>query len=166
MSRRSLNKAQAGGDESLRSELLKDFAKYGQSETEGEQTRKTIQDLDKDMQDAASKMIAPLNVMRDTASLLAFGKRGDGVMTSDDIHKAVVEGQKKDINDQADARIASARDAYTRLTVDRPSRYTPMRHWKSRFAPQLDNMQSETGAANWGSDGQHSQSLMRIMRRQ
>lgn len=142
----SLNKAQAGGDENLRSELLKDFAKYGQSETEGEQTRKTIQDLDKDMQDAASKMIAPLNVMRDTL-LLAFGKRGDGVMNSDDIHKAVVEGQKKDINDQADARIASARDAYTRLTVG--LRGTPDATLEKQIRAAADNMQSETGAANW-----------------
>jgi hypothetical protein len=142
----NLNKAQAGGDESLRTQLLKDFAKYGQGETEGEQTRKSIQDLDKDMQDAAAKMISPLNVMRDTL-LMAFGKRGNGVMTPDDIHKAVIEGQKKDINDQADERIKTARDAYTRLTVG--LRGAPDEGLEKQIRAAADNMQSETGAANW-----------------
>lgn len=138
----SLNKAQAGGDESLRTELLKDYAKHGQGKTDGEQTRKSIQDLDKSMQDKAALMIAPLNVMRDTM-LMAFGKRGGGVMTSEEIHKAVVDGQKKDINDQADARIKAAQDKYGNVGGMFGEAVDPVAAHKNRMA-----LESEVGAAN------------------
>ena len=106
----SLNKAQAGGDESLRSELLKDFAKYGQSETEGEQTRKSIQDLNKDMTEAASHMIGPLNTMRDTL-LYAFGDRGK--MSSDDIHKAIYDARKGDIDKKYSDTVSKAQSEHS-----------------------------------------------------
>lgn len=140
----------AGGDtEKLRSELVKLTAKYGQEETEGSQTRKTIQDLDKDMMDAASKMIGPLNTMRDTL-LYAFGNRGS--MTASDMHKAVVDAEKKEINDRADARITQLRvagstagthgfDKWMRGVMARYS--SGMRDKNSPWAAQVDAINKE-----------------------
>lgn len=106
----SLDKAQAGGDESLRNELLKDFAKYGQSDTEGSQTREKIQALDKDMMEAAGKMIGPLNQMRDVM-LYAFGDHGR--MSSDDIHKAIYEARKGDIDKKYNETVSKAQSEHS-----------------------------------------------------
>lgn len=141
---KQLDATASGGDtEKLRSELVKLTAKYGQEETEGQQTRKTIQDLDKDMMDAASKMIGPLNTMRDTL-LYAFGNRGS--MTAADMHKRVVEAQKKEVNDRADERISKARGAYTNLTLGLQSAPSAMQEKEIRDA--YDNWQSVEASAN------------------
>jgi hypothetical protein len=104
--RASLDKAgQSGSTEDLRGELLKDYSKYGQPETDGEQTRKTIQDLDKDMTDAAAKMISPLNDMREIL-LYAFGDRGK--MSSDDIHKSIYDARADEIKKKRDATVSDA----------------------------------------------------------
>ena len=141
----SLNAAAGSGDiEKLRSELLKDYAKHGQSETEGEQTRKSIQDLDKDMTDAASKMIGPLNQMRDIM-LYAWGDRGK--MTPQDIHNEVIKAQKQGINDDADAKIKSAKDQYLNLTTG--LRGTPDAGLEKQIRDAYDNWQTVQGGANW-----------------
>lgn len=103
---KSLDAAESSGDlERLRSTLIQLTATHGQEQTEGQQTRKSIQDLDKDMMDAATKMIGPLNTMRDTL-LYAFGNRGN--MTADDMHNAVVSAQRKQVNRRADAKVTAA----------------------------------------------------------
>lgn len=139
-----LDTAAGGGTEKLRSELVKLTAKYGQEETEGSQTRKSIQDLDKDMMDVAAKMIGPLNTMRDTL-LYAFGNRGS--MTAADIHQRVVEAQKKEVNDRADARISKARGTYEVLAGGLgEAAQTP--EGIKQLTDAYNNMQSETTAAN------------------
>jgi hypothetical protein len=140
---RGLDAAQGGGDiEKLRSTLVQLTAKYGQEETEGQQTRKSIQDLDKDLMDAASKMIGPLNTMRDTL-LYAFGNRGS--MTAEDMHNAVVEAQRKHVNDEADARISKARGQLSAVSaVDDFGRPIYPKEQQQAY----ENLQSETAAAN------------------
>lgn len=137
----------SGGDtEKLRGELVKLTAKYGQEETEGSQTRKTIQDLDKDMIDAASKMIGPLNTMRDTL-LYAFGNRGS--MTAEDMHKKVVEAQKKEVNNRADARIEEARKKAIFSSSGLGFGYAaPSKARIKEMGDAADNLKSETAAAN------------------
>jgi len=104
--RASLDKAgQSGSTEDMRGELLKDYAKYGQADTEGEQTRNTIQALDKDMTDAAGKMITPLNDMRQIL-LYAFGDRGK--MSAADITKANYDARADEIKKKRDATVADA----------------------------------------------------------
>jgi hypothetical protein len=142
----SLNKAQAGGDESLRNELLKDFAKYGQGDTEGSQTRKSINDLDKDLMDVAGKMIAPLNTMRDLLTL-AFGKRG--AMTATDIHNQVLEAQKQDVNDRADTRIDAARKELLGAGASYGGGGLDASIGSNSYKTAYANLQSETGGANW-----------------
>lgn len=142
---KELDETASGGDtEKLRGELVKLTAKYGQEETEGSQTRKTIQDLDKDMMDAASKMIGPLNTMRDTL-LYAFGNRGS--MTAADIHKRVVDAQRKEVNDRADERISKARSQYT-LLAGGLGEAAQSPEGLQQLKDAYDNMQSETAAAN------------------
>ena len=99
----------SGNIEDLRNELLKDYAKHGQADTEGEQTRKTIQDLDKDMQDAASKMITPLNDVRQIL-LYAFGDRGK--MSMADITKAEYVARYQELDKQRKAAYADAANKY------------------------------------------------------
>lgn len=141
---KELDAAASGGTESLRSELLKLTAKYGQEETEGSQTRKSIQDLDKDMIDAAAKMIGPLNQMRDIL-LFAFGNRGS--MTAADIHERVVSAQKKEANNRADARISKSRGTYEVLAGGLgEAASTP--EGQQQLTDAYNNMQSETAAAN------------------
>jgi hypothetical protein len=110
----NLTKAQSGGDENYRDELLRDFAKHGQGDTEGSKTRDLVQNIDKVLTDAAGQMVPAINVMRDTM-LLAFGKSGSGVMTAEDIHKQVLAGQHKEVDDRADARIRDARGKFGTL---------------------------------------------------
>ncbi|WP_425952884.1 hypothetical protein [Ralstonia pseudosolanacearum] len=137
-----LDKAGQGGDEGLRKALLELTAKYGQERTEGEQTRESINKLDKTTQDAAAKMIGPLNTMRDTL-LYAFGDRGR--MTAADMHKAVVDAQKKEINDRADARIAKARARLNAASaVDDFGRPIDPKAQTEAY----DNLQAEMAAAN------------------
>lgn len=103
---KKLDAAEKSGDlERLRTVLVQLIAEHGQEQTEGQQTRKSLQDLDKDMMDAATKMIGPLNTMRDTL-LYAFGNRGS--MTADDMHNAVVAAQRKQVNRRADAKVTAA----------------------------------------------------------
>ncbi|MDO3549714.1 hypothetical protein [Ralstonia pseudosolanacearum] len=116
-----LDKAGQGGDEGLRKALLELTAKYGQERTEGEQTRESINKLDKTTQDAAAKMIGPLNTMRDTL-LYAFGDRGR--MTAADMHKAVVDAQRQEVNDRYGARMKKAQ-ASASMSVDEYGRTLP-----------------------------------------
>ncbi|MDO3620238.1 hypothetical protein Q3O98_03910 [Ralstonia pseudosolanacearum] len=119
---KGLDAAAGSGDlEKLRGALVQLTAKYGQEETEGQQTRKTIQDLDKDMMDAAAKMIGPLNAVRDTL-LYAFGDRGR--MTAADMHKAVVDAQRQEVNDRYGARVKKAQ-ASASMSVDEYGRTLP-----------------------------------------
>lgn len=106
-----LEKAQdSGNTEKFRSELIKLTAQYGQVQTEGSQTRASINKLDKDLIDKAGLMIGPLNDMRDIM-IYALGDRGKG-LTAADIHKKVVDAQRQAINDRADSRIGRAKSAY------------------------------------------------------
>lgn len=106
-----LNSAVKGGNqEAVRSELLKDYAKYGQAQTDGEQTRKTIQDLDKDMQDKANLMIGPLNDMRQIL-LYAFGDRGK--MSAADITKANYIARYNALDQKRKDAISSAESAHS-----------------------------------------------------
>ncbi|WP_407122182.1 hypothetical protein [Bradyrhizobium sp. STM 3561] len=116
-----LDKAGQGGDEGLRKALLELTAKYGQERTEGEQTRESINKLDKTTQDAAAKMIGPLNTMRDTL-LYAFGDRGR--MTAADMHKAVVDAQRQEVNDRYSARVKKTQ-ASASMSVDEYGRTLP-----------------------------------------
>ncbi|MCD9228933.1 hypothetical protein ACPPTR_10495 [Ralstonia pseudosolanacearum] len=119
---KGLDAAAGSGDlEKLRGALVQLTAKYGQEETEGQQTRKTIQDLDKDLTDAAAKMIGPLNTIRD-AMLYAFGDRGR--MTAADMHKAVVDAQRQEVNDRYGARVKKAQ-ASASMSVDEYGRTLP-----------------------------------------
>lgn len=119
---KGLDAAAGSGDlEKLRTALVQLTAKYGQEQTEGQQTRKTIQDLDKDLTDAAAKMIGPLNTIRD-AMLYAFGDRGR--MTAADMHKAVVDAQRQEINDRYGARVKKAQ-ASASMSVDEYGRTLP-----------------------------------------
>ncbi|MGY3551179.1 hypothetical protein [Bradyrhizobium sp. USDA 4469] len=119
---KGLDAAAGSGDlEKLRTALVQLTAKYGQEQTEGQQTRKTIQDLDKDMMDAAAKMIGPLNTMRDTL-LYAFGDRGR--MTAADMHKAVVDAQRQEVNDRYSARVKKAQTSAS-MSVDEYGRTLP-----------------------------------------
>ncbi|MDN3365887.1 hypothetical protein QQO24_01710 [Ralstonia pseudosolanacearum] len=119
---KGLDAAAGSGDlEKLRNALVQLTAKYGQEQTEGQQTRKTIQDLDKDMMDAAAKMIGPLNTIRD-AMLYAFGDRGR--MTAADMHKAVVDAQRQEVNDRYGARVKKAQ-ASASMSVDEYGRTLP-----------------------------------------
>ncbi|MCO1381809.1 hypothetical protein L0Y87_05900 [Burkholderia multivorans] len=140
---KQLDAAASSGDlEKLRSVLVQLTATHGQEETEGQQTRKAIQDVGKDVQDAAQKLLGPLNTMRDTL-LYAFGNRGS--MTAADMHKAVVDAQKKEVNDRADARIAKARARLTAASaVDDFGRPIDPKAQKEAYA----NLQAETAAAN------------------
>lgn len=119
---KGLDAAAGSGDlEKLRTALVQLTAKYGQEQTEGQQTRKTIQDLDKDLTDAAAKMIGPLNTIRD-AMLYAFGDRGR--MTAADMHKAVVDAQRQEVNDRYGARVKKAQ-ASASMSVDEYGRTLP-----------------------------------------
>ncbi|MDO3527537.1 hypothetical protein ACNRBH_09200 [Ralstonia pseudosolanacearum] len=119
---KGLDAAAGSGDlEKLRGALVQLTAKYGQEQTEGQQTRKTIQDLDKDLTDAAAKMIGPLNTIRD-AMLYAFGDRGR--MTAADMHKAVVDAQRQEVNDRYSARVKKAQ-ASASMSVDEYGRMLP-----------------------------------------
>ncbi|MDO3558291.1 hypothetical protein [Ralstonia pseudosolanacearum] len=116
-----LDKAGKGGDEELRKALIQLTAAHGQEETEGEKTRESINKLDKTTQDAAAKMIGPLNTMRDTL-LYAFGDRGR--MTAADMHKAVVDAQRQEVNDRYGARVKKAQ-ASASMSVDEYGRTLP-----------------------------------------
>jgi soluble lytic murein transglycosylase-like protein len=141
---KKLTDASNGGDEALRKALLQLTAKYGQEETEGDKTRKSINDMSKSLTDQAEKLLGATNTIRDTL-MLAFGKRGDQMMTADDIHKAVIQGQKDTVNRQADARISKARAAFNLASgVDEYGRpYDP-----KGMQQAYENLQKETAAAN------------------
>jgi flagellum-specific peptidoglycan hydrolase FlgJ len=136
--------ANSGDTEKLRSTLLKLVSTHGQVDTEGSQTRKTIQDLDKDLIDQASKLLGPLNQMRDIM-LYAFGERGK--LSAADIHQRVISAQKQEINDQADNRIKTAKDQYLSLTEGLRGAPGPALEKKIRAA--ADNWHNEEGSANW-----------------
>lgn len=116
-----LDKAGTSGDEELRKVLLELTAKYGQEATEGERTRKTIQDLDKSLTDAAGKMVSGINDVRDVL-LATFGRRG--MRTAADMHKAVIEGQRQDITDRYNERMKKAQASASR-SVDEYGRTLP-----------------------------------------
>lgn len=134
----------SGDNEKLRSVLMQLTAKYGQEETEGDKTRKSIQDLDKDFTDAAGKLIPSINTMRDTL-LYAFGNRG--AMTADDMHKAVVDAQRKQVNQRADDRIAKARSQYTDSSVGSAMGAQTPSDLKA-ISDSYDNLQQVTKDAN------------------
>ncbi|KWA45799.1 hypothetical protein WL27_05315 [Burkholderia multivorans] len=130
------------GDEALRKTLLQLTAKYGQEQTEGDKTRQVITDASNKAQDAARGMLRSLDTIRDTL-LYAFGNHGS--MTAVDMHKAVVDAQKKEVNDRADARIAKARARLTAASaVDDFGRPIDPKGQQEAY----DNLQAETAAAN------------------
>ncbi|WP_454764436.1 hypothetical protein [Cupriavidus campinensis] len=116
-----LDAAGKGGDEELRKALLELTAKHGQESTEGERTRKSIQDMDKNFMDAAGKMVGSLNDMRDVM-LAVFGRRG--MRTAADAHKAVIEGQRQDVADRYNERMKKAQ-ASGSMSVDEYGRTLP-----------------------------------------
>lgn len=116
-----LDTAGKGGDEELRKALLELTAKYGQESTEGERTRKSIQDMDKNFIDAAGKMVGSLNDVRDVM-LAVFGRRG--MRTAADAHKAVIEGQRQDVADRYNERMKKAQSSAS-MSVDEYGRTVP-----------------------------------------
>ncbi|MGD1327785.1 hypothetical protein ACNHE5_23265 [Pandoraea pnomenusa] len=116
-----LEAAGKGGDDELRKALLDLTAKHGQEATEGERTRKSIQDLDKNLTDAAGKMVSGINDVRDVL-LATFGRRG--MRTAADMHKAVIEGQRQDIADRYNERMKKAQ-ASASMSVDEYGRTVP-----------------------------------------
>jgi flagellum-specific peptidoglycan hydrolase FlgJ len=141
--RDSLTKAQASGDDSYRTELMKDAAKYGQPDTEGSKTRETIQGVDKTLQDYASKAVPALNVMRDAMVYMA----GDHGKTSPDaMRKTVYDARKGDIDKKYDDQINAARSAYTKLTVG--LRGTPDAQLEKQIRAASDNLKSTEDSAN------------------
>ncbi|MBN6729292.1 hypothetical protein [Burkholderia multivorans] len=139
---KQLDAAASTGDEALRKTLLQLTARYGQEQTDGDKTRQILTDASNKAQDAARGMLRSLDTIRDTL-LYAFGDKGR--MTPADMHKAVVDAQRKDVNDRADARIAKARARLTAASaVDDFGRVVDPKAQKEAY----DNLQSETAAAN------------------
>nr|CUV26863.1 protein of unknown function [Ralstonia solanacearum] len=116
-----LDAAGKGSDEELRKALIELTAKHGQEETEGEKTRQSLNDINKSTQDVAAKLVGPINTMRDTL-LYAFGDRGR--MTAADMHKAVVDAQRQEVNDRYGARVKKAQ-ASASMSVDEYGRTLP-----------------------------------------
>ena len=136
--------ANSGDDEKLRTALLQLVSTHGQADTEGSETRKTIQDLDKDLIDQAGKLLGPLNQMRDIM-LFGFGDRGK--LSAADIHKRVIDAQKQNVNDEADAKIKTAQAQYgaIRGTFGKSlASEDPEQAAKNKLA-----LAQAIGAANW-----------------
>lgn len=134
--------AARSGDEALRKLLLQLTGKYGQEQTDGSKTREVITDASNKAQDVARGMLRSLDTIRDTL-LYAFGDKGR--MTPADMHKSVVDAERKQVNDQADARISKARGRLMAASaVDDLGRVIDPKEQEAAYA----NLQAETAAAN------------------
>ncbi|WP_175761898.1 glycoside hydrolase family 73 protein [Burkholderia ambifaria] len=135
------NLVQNGG--TMTDEQFKAAVSQAQEKTPGSEIRDSLTALQNTLQDYASKML-PLTQTAADALLFLAGRKNGTAMSAEDVHNAVMAGERKTVNDRADARIAKARSAFNAANgVDEFGRQIDPAGAKAAF----DNLDAETKAA-------------------
>ena len=120
--RERLRRAQQGGDLAELRAVVAEIARSREAqETEGDRTRRTLQDIDKTIRDMATMLVTPLNIARDALLFLA-GRQGAGtpravaaaardaeIAEANAEHRTAIEALGRDHTDATNALRAARR---------------------------------------------------------
>ncbi|WP_186138319.1 MULTISPECIES: glycoside hydrolase family 73 protein [Burkholderia] len=119
-------------------------AANGQEKDQGTEVRDAVVGTQNALQTYADKAVPLMTSMTDSLLALA-GKSAGHMMTPAELHQMVLDGQRKEVGDKADTRIAKARAQFVAASsVDDFGRPIDPAGQKAAW----DNLQSETKAAN------------------
>jgi flagellum-specific peptidoglycan hydrolase FlgJ len=127
-----------------KADQARDVAAKGQEKTQGTEIRDAIVGTQNALQSYADKAL-PLLTSSADALLALVGKSAGHMMTPDELHQMVIDGQRKEIGSKADARISKARAQFVAASaVDDFGRPVDPKGQQAAW----DNLQAETKAAN------------------